>query len=160
MKYENGKDIQKWMNLVDEINGKGQVNEESAPTTTKKGVDPVEKNKQNITDLQKSILEQKFQLLNAKIKDMYLQKNPEMQDNEMMKFDFVDKGDYYEFLMPLNVLFGPQTRKTCAEYWNTFFANCDIKADFADNIEEAVKKISDMHLTMKLVVNDGKVSEK
>ena len=109
--------------------------------------------------MQKEILEQKFKLLNAKIKDMYLSRNPETPDTEMMQFDFIDRGDHYEFTMPINVLFGKKTREDCAKYWDDFFSKCDIQTSFLDNIDEAVEKINNIHLTMKLVVKDGKVRE-
>jgi len=156
MKTESGKDIARWMNLV------AQMNEETSPEkpAAKKGPDPVEKNREGIEKLQKEILEQKFKLLNAKIKDLYLSKNPDTPETDMMRFDFVDRGDHYEFTMPINVLFGPKTRKDCATYWDDFFSNCDIQTSFLDNINDAVEKINNIHLTMKLVVKDGKVQEK
>lgn len=157
MKTESGKDIARWMSLVDSM-----MNEESpnAVNKEKKGIDQVEKNREGIQKLQKDILEQKFKLLNAKIKDMYLSKNPEMSETEMMTFDFIDRGDHYEFTMPINVLFGPKTRKDCADYWDNFFDSCDIRTSFLDNINESIDKINNIHLTMKLVVKDGKVQEK
>ncbi len=155
MQSENGKDIAHWMDLVNQLS-----EEVPAVDTKKKAPDAAEKNRMGIDKLQKEIMEQKFKLLNAKIADIYLSKNPDFEENKMMKFDFIDRGDYYEFTMPLNVLFGPKTRKDCAEYWNGFFSNCDIQTSFLDNINEAVNKIDNIHLTMKLVVKDGKVEEK
>ncbi len=152
MKTESGKDIARWMDLVSNM-----LNEE---TPAKKGADPVEKNREGIQKLTKEILEQKFKLLNAKIADLYLSKNPETPETDMMKFDFVDRGDYYEFTMPINVLFGPKTRKDCANYWDDFFDSCDIRTSFLDNINEAIDKINNINLTMKLVVKDGRVQEK
>ena len=158
MQSENGKDIAHWMDLVNHLNEETPA--AASTDTKKKGPDAAEKNRQNMDKLQKEIMEQKFKLLNAKIADIYLSKNPEFEENKMMSFDFIDRGDYYEFTMPLNVLFGPKTRKDCAEYWNGFFENCDIRTSFLDNINEAVNKIDNIHLTMKLVVKDGKVEEK
>lgn len=158
MKTENGKDIARWMGLVDEmINEEAQANNQ---TQGKKGVDPVQKNREGIEKLQKDIMQQKFQLLNAKIKDLYLSKNSETTEEEMMKFQFIDRGDYYEFTIPINVLFGAKTRKDCAVYWDDFFDKCDIHTSFLDNINDAVDKISNINLTMKLIVKDGKVEEK
>lgn len=150
MNTENGKDIARWASLVDQM-----LQEEDS-----KKPGPIEKNRSEMDKIQKDILEQKFKLLNAKIKDLYLSKNPEFPENEMQKFTFIDKGDFYEFTIPLNVLFGPKTRKDCANYWDSFFEDCDIKTSFLDNINDSIDKISNIHLTMKLVVKDGKVQEK
>ncbi len=159
MQSENGKDIAYWMNLVSHLNEEAPA--APATETKKKGPDAAEKNRQNMDKLQKEIMDQKFKLLNAKIADIYLSKNPEFEENKMMRFDFIDRGDYYEFTMPLNVLFGPKTRKDCADYWDNFFSNCDIQTSFLDNINEAIDKIgNDFHLAMKLVVKDGKVEER
>lgn len=156
MKSESGKDIARWINLVDRMLSEGDEQTDAQKEAAKKA----EKNNMNIERLTKDILEQKFELLNAKIEKMYRDRNPETPETDMMRFDFVDKGDHYEFTMPINVLFGPRTRKECANYWDDFFESCDIRTSFLDNINEAVDKINNIHLTMKLVVKDGKVQEK
>jgi hypothetical protein len=96
------------------------------------------------------IMGEKLKKLNMLIKKKYYEKDDEMPDEKMFQFRFEDRGDYYEFSMPLNILFGPATRDFCAKYWNDFFEKADIRTTFKDNIDAALKQAGSIMLTMRL----------
>ena len=131
-----GKQIQKWMNLVNVMN-------EEAKSLK-------DKNSEEINKTDGKILSMKLDQLNRKVKQRYLDKDEETPDEKIYQFAFTDKGSYYEFTMPLNVLFGPKTQKYCADYWDDFFESSDIKVDFLDNIKSALKQAGSILLRMKL----------
>ena len=139
MKSENGKDIARWMKAVD------QITEEQAKAKTEK-----DKNDDLLLKNDEKIMQLKLDQLNRRIKKRYLEKDANMPEEKMFQFSFQDKGDYYEFTMPLNVLFGAKSRKFCADYWNEFFSESDIQTNFLDNIEVALKQAGNIMLSMKL----------
>jgi len=139
MKSENGKDIARWMEAVDKIT------EEQTKENKEK-----EKNDILLSKQDEKIMQLKLDQLNRRIKKRYFEKDANMPETSMFQFTFQDRGDHYEFSMPLNVLFGAKTRKFCAEYWNGFFAESDIKVEFLNNIETALKQAGNIMLTMKL----------
>lgn len=133
--YRN--EINKWTSLAADMN----LFEE---TSAKEKLD------KELSKADKKIMDEKLKKLNMLIKRKYLDKDEEMPDEKMFQFRFEDRGDHFEFSIPLNILFGPTTREYCAKYWNDFFEKADIRTSFADNIDSALKQASGINLTMKL----------
>jgi hypothetical protein len=95
--------------------------------------------------------------LNMLIKRKYYENDENIEDDKMFQFHFRDKGESYEFTMPLNILFGEKTQEYCAKFWDDFFAQADIKTDFKENIKAALEQTGGIHLTMK--INKGMTKE-
>jgi hypothetical protein len=134
---ENAKDVQRWMNLAESI-----LNEDSENRIS--GVDD------DIEKIDSDLMSAKAEKLNALIKRRYYEKDQEIDDSKVFQFQFVDRGEYYEFTIPLYILFGKKSREFTAHYWNDFFGAADIDVSFEDNIEDALKNAGKIHLTMKL----------
>ena len=92
------------------------------------------------------IMKLKLQNLNALIKKEFYDEN----DKDVFQINFIDKGDYIEFTMPLHVLFGRKTQEFAAKFWDELFEKVDIKTSFRDNIKDAVDKIKGLYLSMRL----------
>jgi hypothetical protein len=116
----------------------------------KKEVDPTEKLNKDLDKTDKKIMQAKLEKLNMHVKKKYLETNASTPEEKMFQFDFRDRGDYYEFSMPINILFGPQTREFCAKYWDSFFEQAGIDVTFKDNIANALKQTGGISLIMKL----------
>ena len=140
---ETGKDIRRWMDMVDQLN-------EAAKTER-------EKNDELISAADTKIMNMKLDKLNMLIKKKYYEADEETPEDRMFQFAFQDKGDHFEFNIPLNVLFGKKTIEFCANYWDTFFAQADINVTFKDNIQRALKQTGAINLKMKL--NKGMTKE-
>lgn len=138
-KSENGKDIARWMELVE-----SGILDEAKPAS------PGEKLDTDILKADNKIMQMKLDKLNMLIKKKYYSASEEIAEEKMFQFQFEDKGDSYEFNIPLNILIGKNTREFCANYWNDFFKQADISVTFEDNIREALKQTGSINLRMKL----------
>ena len=134
-------DMKKWVNLAEDMN----LMEEPKERETN-----VQKLDKEINKHDAKLMQAKLDKLNMLIKRKYYEKDDEMDDEKMFQFNFRDKGDYYEFVMPLNILFGKKTQEFCAKYWDDFFDQADIKTTFIDNISSALKQAGGINLTMKI----------
>ena len=141
-------DILKWTKLAENLGGE-ELNE--APKTPQEKLD-VELSKSN-----NKIMQEKLKKLNMLVKQKYIAKDAEMPEEQMFQFRFEDRGDHYEFSMPLRILFGRATREFCSKYWDDFFAQADIRTTFSDNIDDALKQAGGISLVMKL--NKGLTKE-
>jgi len=103
------------------------------------------------------LMQDKLDKLNMLVKKKYYEKDDNASDDKMFQFRFEDKGDHYEFAMPLNIIFGKRTQEFCAAYWDDFFDRADIKTSFADNIASALRQAGGINLTMK--INKGMTKE-
>lgn len=130
------KDIQKWMDLTE------SVLREEAP-------DP-EKVENEINKTNDKLMQLKVDKLNNLIKKRYAEQDEDTDESEMFQFKFDDKGDHYEFQIPLTVLFGDRTQEYAARFWDDFFSKAGIKTSFKDNIKEALDKTGNIALTMRL----------
>lgn len=130
------KDIQKWMDLTESI-----LNEADS--------DP-EKVDNEINKTNDKLMQLKVDKLNNLIKKKYYEQDEEADESQMFQFHFEDKGDYYEFQMPLTVLFGERTQEYAARFWDDFFSKAGIKTSFQDNIKDALDKTGNINLTMRL----------
>lgn len=72
------------------------------------------------------------------------------KDGYDFKFTTRETDAGFEFDVPLKVLLGPKTRKFCANLWNNIVKKGGVNVDFSEEIEEAVAKIGDIVITMKL----------
>ena len=129
------KDIQRWMDLTESM-----LNE----------ADNFEKANQNISKTDDKLMQVKMEKLNNLIKKKYYEKDEEVEEDDMFQFNFEDKGDHYEFKMPLTVLFGRKSQEYAARFWDDFFEKAGIKTSFIDNIQEALKQAGNINLRMKL----------
>ena len=135
-------EIAKWMKAVDIVN-KNELEEEKRETLPSEVVDK---------DLEKTnskIMQMKLDKLNMLIKKKYYNKDENTSNEAMFQFQFEEKGDAYEFTIPLNILFGKRTQEFASKYWEDFFEQADIKTSFDDNIREAIKQTSGISLRMK-----------
>lgn len=133
-------DMKRWVNLAETMNLREAAEKE---TNSQKLEKEIEK-----TDYR--LMQTKLDKLNMLIKKKYYEKDDEMPDEKMFQFHFEDKGDHYEFSMPLNILFGKKTQEFCAKYWDDFFDQADIRTTFKDNISAALRQTGGINLTMKL----------
>lgn len=128
-------DIQKWMDLTESI-----LSEE---------IDP-EKVEGEINKTNDKLMQLKVDKLNNLIKKKYYEQDEDIDENKIFQFSFDDKGDHYEFKMPLSVLFGERTQEYAAQFWDDFFSKAGIKTSFNDNIHDALQKAGNVNLTMQL----------
>lgn len=132
---EDYRQIKDWLeisvNMLNEASAKEKVDSELEKTDNK-------------------LMQMKLDKLNLLIKQRYYEKDEEMDESKMFQFHFDDRGDYYQFTMPLTVLFGKKTTEFAAKYWDDFFSRADIDVDFDDNIRRALRKAGDINLTMKI----------
>lgn len=135
-------DMRKWVNLAEAMNL--QEADKKARETN------AEKLEKEMGKTDKKLMETKLEKLNMMVKRKYYEKDDEMSDEKMFQFHFNDKGDHYEFAMPLNILFGKKTQDFCAKYWDNFFDDADIRTTFSDNISAALRQAGGINLTMKL----------
>jgi hypothetical protein len=131
--------IKKWLKLTEKISK--NLSEE---------VTPQEKLDQDLQKTDSKLMQFKLDKLNMLLKRKYYETSTNLPEDRMFQFHFADKGDHYEFTMPLNILFGKKTRDFCAKYWDDFFSQADISTTFSDNIAAALKQTGGIHLTMKL----------
>jgi hypothetical protein len=141
------KDFQKWMKALP-----GILQEQKKKEPSVKDDLEVELGKHN--DKLEKLKQDKLNML---IKKKYYENDESTEDDRMFQFHFRDKGDSYEFTMPLNILFGEKTQEYCAKFWNDFFEQADIKTDFKENIKAALEQTGGIHLTMK--INKGMTKE-
>lgn len=136
----NYSDMKKWFRLTEEI----RIEEKREPLKNS------EKNQKEISKIDKKLLNLKLEKLNNLIKKKYYDQDEEMAIEKMYQLNLVDRGDYYEFSMPLKILFGQKTQDFCSKYWNDFFLSADIDVDFKDNIQNALRQTEGISLTMKI----------
>jgi len=136
-------EMEKWMKAVDTVN-------ENELEEAKKEVSPNEIVDKDLEKTDKKIMQMKLDKLNMLIKKKYYEKNQDVSDDKMFQFQFEDKGDHYEFTIPLNILFGRKTQEFAAKYWEDFFDQADIHTTFEDNIREAIKQAGGISLRMIL----------
>jgi len=135
-------DMKKWVNLAEGLNL--QEADAKARETN------AEKLEKEMSKTDQKLMQTKLEKLNMMVKRKYYEKDDEMPDEKMFQFRFEDKGDHYEFAMPLNILFGKKTQDFCAKYWDEFFDQADIRTTFSDNISAALRQAGGINLTMKL----------
>jgi hypothetical protein len=129
-------EMNKWIALSESI-----LTEES---------DKLNKHEEYMQKLDSDLMTAKIEKLNALVKQKYYKQDQDIDDAAVFQFKFEDKGDFYEFTMPLYILFGRKSREFTAQYWNSFFGQADIAVSFEDNIEEALKSAGRFSLTMKI----------
>jgi len=134
-------DMKKWVNLAESMNLMEEPKEKE--TNSQKLDKEIDKN-----DVK--LMQAKLDKLNMLVKKKYYEKDDEMDHEKMFQFNFNDKGDHYEFVMPMNILFGKKTQEFCADYWDEFFDQADIRTTFLDNISSALKQAGGINLTMKI----------
>lgn len=130
------KDIQKWRDLTESILREADSNSERVENEINKTND--------------KLMQLKVDKLNNLIKKRYLEQDEDVDEGKMFQFHFEDKGDHYEFQIPLTVLFGERTQEYAARFWDDFFSKAGIKTSFQDNIKDALDKTGNINLTMKL----------
>lgn len=128
-------DIRKWMNLTEQM-----LSEE---------IDP-EKVEGEINKTNDKLMQLKVDKLNNLIKKKYYEQDDDVDENNIFQFSFEDKGDHYEFKMPLSVLFGERTQEYAAQFWDDFFSKAGVKTSFSNNIADALEKAGNVNLTMQL----------
>jgi len=96
------------------------------------------------------LMKSKVSKLNLLIKKKYYEADEDLDEAKMFQFRFEDKGDHFEFNMPLTIVFGKKARQFAARYWDDIFDSADIRVKFENNIEEALKSAGSINLTMKL----------
>lgn len=131
-------DIRKWTRLAE------------AMSLNEAGESNYEKVEKELEKTDQKLMQAKLDKLNMLIKKKYYEKDEEMPEEKMFQFNFQDRGDHYEFQMPLNILFGRKTQDFCAKYWDDLFDSADIKTEFEDNIHRALKQTGGINLTMKI----------
>lgn len=137
------KDIKKLLDLSEAmLTGKDPIpmNEEADP----------EKRKAKRAKLDADLMALKVEKLNDLIQDKYYDANEDLDEARMFQFHFEDKGSHYEFSMPLTIVFGKKSRSFAARYWDELFRAADIRVQFENNIEEALKKAGAISLTMRI----------
>jgi antitoxin component YwqK of YwqJK toxin-antitoxin module len=145
------KDMKKWLTLSEEvIRDSLTTKEEEANDEIYEAESPREKLDADLGDHEAKIMGLKMEHLNMLIKKKYYEKDENIPEEKMFQFSFQDKGDSYAFTMPLVILFNKSTRKYCAQYWDAFFKDAGIDTTFEENITEALKQTTTLHLTMKL----------
>lgn len=132
-------DMRKWVKLAENMN----LLEAEKESNSEKLEKELEKTDQRL-------MQTKLEKLNMLIKRKYYEKDDSMPEEKMFQFRFEDKGDYYEFNMPMNILFGKKTQEFCAKYWDDFFNQADINTSFVDNISVALRQAGGINLTMKI----------
>lgn len=130
------KDIQKWRDLTESMLGEATKD--------------AEKVEDEINKTNDKLMQLKVDKLNNLIKKQYYEQDEDFEEDSMFQFHLEDKGDNYEFQMPLTVLFGERTMEYAARFWDNFFSKAGIKTSFADNIKEALDKAGNINLTMRL----------
>jgi hypothetical protein len=100
-----------------------------------------------------ALMKSKVEKLNLLLKKKYYDADEDLDEAKMFQFTFEDKGDHYEFGMPLTIVFGKKARQFAARYWNELFDSADIRVTFEDNIEQALKNAGSITLTMKINKN-------
>jgi hypothetical protein len=141
------KDYQKWVNAIP-----GILQEQKKEKPSVK--DDLDQELGKHSDKLEKLKQEKLNML---IKRKYYENDETIEDENMFQFHFRDKGESYEFTMPLNILFGEKTQDYCAKFWDDFFAQADIKTSFKDNIKAALEQTGGIHLTMK--INKGMSKE-
>ncbi len=111
-----------------------------------------------LTKTDAELMKSKVAKLNLLIKKKYYEADEDLDEAKMFQFHFEDKGDHFEFTMPLTIVFGKKARQFAARYWNDIFDSADIRVSFENNIEEALKSAGSINLTMK--INKGLTKEK
>jgi hypothetical protein len=99
-----------------------------------------EKNSKDRTKIEEKIFEFKVKKLNNLLE----------AEGINFRFNIRKVADHYEFDVPMKVLFGPKTRKFCAEKWGEVMEKADIDMDFTDEIDRLIKEMSGIVLTMKM----------
>lgn len=138
------KDIKKLLDLSEAmLTGKevpSEINEET-------GSERLEK---ELSKTDSELMKRKVEKLNLLIKKKYYESDEDLDETKMFQFSFEDKGDHYEFGMPLTIVFGRRARQFAARYWDDLFDSADIRVSFENNIEEALKRAGAISLTMKI----------
>lgn len=131
----SSKDIKHWMDLVQQM------------TEAKEGVDKVD---DEIEKTDGKLMQLKVDKLNNLIKKKYYEADEDVDEESMFQFHFDDKGDHYEFSIPLTILFGKKTQEYAAKFWDDLFSKAGIKTYFSDNIQDALDRAGNINLNMKL----------
>lgn len=109
-----------------------------------------EKLDKELSKTDSELMRRKVEKLNLLIKKKYYEADEDLDETKMFQFNFEDKGDHYEFGMPLTIVFGKKARQFAARYWNDLFDSADIRVQFENNIEDALKKAGSINLTMRI----------
>ena len=141
-------EIEKWIKAVDIVNNEEE--QRSPVLEAKKDENPNEFIDKNIEKTDSKIMQMKLDKLNMLVKKQYYAKNQDTAEDRMFQFHFEDKGDHYEFTIPLSILFGKKTQQFAAKYWEDFFNQADIQTSFEDNIREALRQAGGISLKMRL----------
>lgn len=148
---DNRNDILRWTKLAERM-----LKEDEAPSKEDLEKERLKEKERLDNDLNKSdakLMQAKVEKLNNIIKKKYFDGRTQTAEEKQFQFRFEDRGDFYEFSMPLNILFGPKTREYAAKYWEEFFDQADIKTNFDNNIAQALKQAGSIMLTMKINKN-------
>ena len=137
------KQIKDWMSMSEAILTGKQIN----PLNEESGSERLEK---ELSKTDASLMEKKVEKLNLLIKKKYYEADEDLDETKMFQFRFEDRGDSYEFVMPLTIIFGKRARQFAARYWDDFFEGADMNVGFENNIEDALKKAGHINLTMKI----------
>jgi hypothetical protein len=163
-------DIKRLLNLTEDMLNKGILNDGYEDQPVRQARRPIKRPirhiDENMEDVDKELgkidpklMQAKVEKLNLLLKKRYYEADEDIDDAKMFQFTFEDKGDYYEFGMPLTIVFGKKARQFAARYWNDIFDTADIRVKFEDNIEDALKSAGSITLSMKLNKNLTKEEE-
>lgn len=136
------KDIKKLIDLSEAmLTGKYEVE------SLDEGTEELEK---ELSKTDSELMKRKVEKLNILIKKKYYEADEDLDESKMFQFHFEDKGDHYEFGMPLTIVFGKRARQFASRYWNDIFDSADVRVNFENNIEDALKRAGAITLTMKI----------
>jgi hypothetical protein len=165
-------DIKRLLSLTEDMLERGVLNDDYEDRPKKltrpqhRPVRPTRHIDENMEDIDKELgkvdpklMQSKVEKLNLLLKKRYYEADEDIDEAKMFQFTFEDKGDYYEFGMPLTIVFGKKARQFAARYWNDIFDSADIRVKFEDNIEDALKSAGSITLSMKLNKNLTKEEE-
>lgn len=142
------KDIKRLIDLSEAIlTGKEERYERRQYINEESGSEALEK-EMSKTDAE--LMKRKVEKLNLLLKKKYYEADEDIDEAKMFQFDFRDVGDAYEFHMPLTIVFNKRSRQFASRYWNEIFDSADIRVNFEDNVEDALKRVGAISLTMRL----------
>jgi hypothetical protein len=126
------KDIKHLLDLSEQILSGKELSDELNEETNS------ERLEKEMAKTDSELMKRKVEKLNLLIKKKYYEADEDLDESKMFEFQFQDKGDHYEFGMPLSIVFGKRARQFAARYWNDLFDSADIRVSFEDNIEDAL----------------------
>jgi hypothetical protein len=138
------KDIKHLLDLSEQILSGKELSDELNEETNS------ERLEKEMAKTDSELMKRKVEKLNLLIKKKYYEADEDLDESKMFEFQFQDKGDHYEFGMPLSIVFGKRARQFAARYWNDLFDSADIRVSFEDNIEDALKRAGAITLSMKI----------